>query len=66
MNHFSHGMLFETRPTILQTIDDEQKSPQANRLADLAQKVGVLPKGSTAFITNSVRSDALLVKQVSN
>lgn len=49
----------------MQTIDDEQKGQQANRLADLAQKVGVLPKGSTAFITNCVRNDALLVKQVS-
>ncbi|KAL3990205.1 hypothetical protein ACH3XW_30795 [Acanthocheilonema viteae] len=45
------------------TIDDEQKSSQANRLADLAQKVGVLPKGSTAFVTNCMRSDALLVSR---
>ncbi|KAM3728775.1 Uncharacterized protein ACO02O_05305 [Dirofilaria immitis] len=31
------------------TIDDEQKSTQTNPLADLAQKVGVLPKGSMHF-----------------
>uniref|UniRef100_A0AAF5PJK2 Uncharacterized protein n=1 Tax=Wuchereria bancrofti TaxID=6293 RepID=A0AAF5PJK2_WUCBA len=33
------------RAVTRRTIDDEQKTPQANRLADLAQKVGVLPKG---------------------
>ncbi|VDK69773.1 unnamed protein product [Onchocerca ochengi] len=31
------------------TIDDEQKSTKTNPLADLAQKVGVLPKGSMHF-----------------
>ncbi|VDO09491.1 unnamed protein product [Brugia timori] len=40
------------RAVTRRTIDDEQKTPQANRLADLAQKVGVLPKGSATFVTN--------------
>uniref|UniRef100_A0A915PFV2 Uncharacterized protein n=1 Tax=Setaria digitata TaxID=48799 RepID=A0A915PFV2_9BILA len=41
------------------TIDDEQKSTQANRLADLVQKVGVMPKGSTAFLTRQAQSHIL-------
>ncbi|VDM10012.1 unnamed protein product [Wuchereria bancrofti] len=45
-------MLFKYDYRIKKTIDDEQKTPQANRLADLAQKVGVLPKGSATFVTD--------------
>ncbi|EFO24683.2 hypothetical protein LOAG_03810 [Loa loa] len=53
------------RAVTRRTIDDEQKSPQANRLADLAQKVGVLPKGSAAFATSNVRNNMPLVEQIS-
>lgn len=41
-------LLFNTTINF-QTTDDEQRSPQANRLADLARKVGILPKGSAAL-----------------
>ncbi|VDN07495.1 unnamed protein product [Thelazia callipaeda] len=40
---------FVHRVVTRRIIDDEQKSTQANRLANLAQKVGVLPKSSVAF-----------------
>uniref|UniRef100_A0A0R3RRI7 FERM domain-containing protein n=1 Tax=Elaeophora elaphi TaxID=1147741 RepID=A0A0R3RRI7_9BILA len=43
------------RAVTRRTIDDEQKGSQTNRLADLAHKVGVLPK-SAAFVTNRVRN----------
>uniref|UniRef100_A0AAF5PK69 Uncharacterized protein n=1 Tax=Wuchereria bancrofti TaxID=6293 RepID=A0AAF5PK69_WUCBA len=52
------------RAVTRRTIDDEQKTPQANRLADLAQKVGVLPKGSATFVTDKW-NDTLLVKHTS-
>ncbi|KAK6112356.1 hypothetical protein QQG55_47390 [Brugia pahangi] len=50
------------RAVTRRTIDDEQKTPQVNRLADLAQKVGVLPKGSATFVTNKWNNTLLLSK----